>query len=177
MRFSAALALFSLFAASASASYTPLHRRQFPDCASNCLANPNLGGCASGDDTCLCNNNIFVTSTFQCIEAACKGEDLANAIAGAASLCAAVHVTLVSAAGAEFSATASIATVSATPTATSPAATTPAASAATGPAVSDAAIAPAASTTGSTSSNGAMTTSLNTAFLGLAAIGALALAL
>ncbi|KAJ7151368.1 hypothetical protein C8R43DRAFT_486976 [Mycena crocata] len=108
MRFSTAIAVFSLFAASATASVTPLLRRQFPNCASTCLASPNLGGCKAGDNTCLCNNDIFVTSTFDCIQAACKGQELADAIAGAASLCAAVHVTLVSAAGAEFSATASL---------------------------------------------------------------------
>ncbi|KAJ7130341.1 hypothetical protein C8R44DRAFT_978450 [Mycena epipterygia] len=176
MRFSATLAIFSLFAASASASYTPLHRRQFPNCASSCLANPNLGGCTAGDDTCLCNSNVFVTSTFQCIEAACKGQDLATAIAGAASLCAAVHVTLVSAAGAEFSATASLAdSSSAAPSATS---------AGAGASNSDAAANTAASTTPATSpsaspsptTNGALS-SANTAFLGLAAIAALALAL
>ncbi|KAJ7857035.1 hypothetical protein B0H13DRAFT_2077788 [Mycena leptocephala] len=110
MRFSAALAVFSLFAASASASVTPLLRRQSPPaCELPCVTNPNLGGCKAGDNTCLCNNDVFVQSTFQCIQAACTGQDLHDAIAGAAALCAAVHVTLVSAAGAEFSATASLA--------------------------------------------------------------------
>ncbi|KAJ7764614.1 hypothetical protein DFH07DRAFT_770460 [Mycena maculata] len=175
MRFSAALAVSALFAAFVSASTLPLHRRQFPNCASNCLANPDLGGCTAGDDTCLCNNDVFVSSTFSCIEAACTGDDLEQAIAGAASLCAAVHVTLVSAAGAEFSATASLAS---SPAATS---STVALTAATDTpaAASDAATPSSASTTtaATTNSNGALSPSANTALLALGAIGALAFAL
>ncbi|KAJ7704484.1 hypothetical protein B0H17DRAFT_1193708 [Mycena rosella] len=173
MRFSAAIAVFSLFAASASASVTPLHRRQFPNCANDCLANPNLGGCKAGDDTCLCNNDVFVSSTFQCIEAACKGQDLATAIEGAAALCAAVHVTLVSAAGAEFSATAVL------PSSSAPSA--PAGAQTSGTAASDVtsntdtSSAPAPTTTPNTGS--ARSSAANTAFVGLAAIGAFALAL
>ncbi|KAJ6625093.1 hypothetical protein B0H10DRAFT_654839 [Mycena sp. CBHHK59/15] len=163
MRFSAALAVFTLIAGSASASYTPLHRRQFPTCANDCLAHPNLGNCKAGDDTCLCNDNVFVTSTFQCIEAACQGQDLANAIAGAAALCAA-HVTLVSAAGAEFSATASLANSAAPSSAASVTAATSAASAS------------AASASQSTTPNSARSSSAN-ALLGLAALGAVAFAL
>ncbi|KAJ7201085.1 hypothetical protein GGX14DRAFT_465723 [Mycena pura] len=163
MRFSAAAAVLSLFAASALASTvpSPLHRRQFPGCANNCLANPNLGDCKSGDDTCLCNNPVFVESTFQCIEDACQGQDLAAAIEGAKQLCLAVHVTLVSAAGAEFSATANLAQSGA---ASSPSATAPASSGAS----------PAPSTP---AKGGAPSFSANTAFLGLTALGALALAL
>ncbi|KAJ7074491.1 hypothetical protein C8F01DRAFT_1100635 [Mycena amicta] len=129
MRFSAAVALFSLFAAVSAG--TTLSRRQFPgfpDCSQDCLAHPNLGNCKSGDDTCLCNNSDFVQGTFQCIEAACKGQDLATAIEGAYQLCLSVHVTLVSAKGAEFSATASLAGNSSatSPAPTSAAATSPA---------------------------------------------------
>jgi hypothetical protein len=59
-------------------------------CELPCVTNPNLGGCKAGDNTCLCNNDVFVQSTFQCIQAACTGQDLHDAIAGAAALCAAV---------------------------------------------------------------------------------------
>ncbi|KAJ6464174.1 hypothetical protein C8R47DRAFT_1057554 [Mycena vitilis] len=167
MRFSTALTVFALFAASASASYTPLHRRQsVPSCANSCYANPDLGSCKSGDNTCLCNSSAFVQGTFDCVEAACKGQDLADAIAGAAALCAAAGVNLPSASGAEFSATASLASTASGTGATSAASNSAAGSTA-------AASSPAPSTT----TNGALSSTANTAFLGLAAIGALALAL
>ncbi|KAJ7093295.1 hypothetical protein B0H15DRAFT_947435 [Mycena belliarum] len=160
MRFSAALAVFSLLAASASASVAPQRRQSFPTCANDCLANPNLGACKAGDNDCLCRDNTFVSSTFACIQAACAGKDLANAINGAAALCAAVHVTLVSAAGAAFSATASLA-------GTSAAASAPAS-------ISSSASAAAASKT----PNAAPATAhAHAALVGLGAIGALALAL
>ncbi|KAF7343373.1 CFEM domain-containing protein [Mycena venus] len=171
MRFSAALAVFSLFAATASASYTPLltpfQRRQVgPACEQNCLANPNLGGCKSGDLPCMCNNNVFVTSTFQCIQAACSGTDLAAAIQLAAETCQSVGVTLPSAAGAEFSATASL-------TSSGGAAQTSGGASTSAPASNPSSSAPAPSTT----PNGALSASANTAFLGLAAIGVIAFAL
>ncbi|KAJ7639778.1 hypothetical protein DFH06DRAFT_1335443 [Mycena polygramma] len=169
MRFSTALTVFALFAASASASYTPLHRRQsVPSCANSCYANPDLGSCKSGDNTCLCNSSTFVQGTFDCVEAACKGQDLADAIAGAAALCAAAGVNLPSASGAEFSATASLGS-----TASSGAGATSEASNSAAGASTAAASSPAPSTT----TNGALSSTANTAFLGLAAIGALALAL
>ncbi|KAF8216273.1 hypothetical protein K438DRAFT_1953235 [Mycena galopus ATCC 62051] len=167
MRFSAALAVFSLFAASASASYTPLHglsRRQGPACEQSCLANPDLGSCDASNLTCLCNSSAFVQGTFQCIQAACKGTDLEQAIQLAAETCQSVGVVLVSAAGAEFSATASLAgSSSSTSAAASPAANSAASSAS-----------PSSSTP---ASNGVRASAANTAFLSLAAIGAVVLAL
>ncbi|KAJ6463982.1 hypothetical protein C8R45DRAFT_505521 [Mycena sanguinolenta] len=160
MRFSAALAVFSLFAASVSASYTPaygLSRRQGPACEQDCLAHPNLGNCGASDLTCLCNNSDFVQGTFKCIQAACSGTDLEQAIELAAATCQSVGVTLVSAAGAEFSATASLSSSTA--------------GAATGTS-SSAAASPSTSNTSS-----ARSSSANTALLSLAAIGALALTL
>nr|GAT52731.1 predicted protein [Mycena chlorophos] len=167
MRFTAAVAVFSLFAAS-TASTLPLLQRQsgFPTCANECLANPNLGGCQAGDDTCLCNNNTFVTSTFQCIESACTGEDLATAIQGAYELCLSVKVTISSAIGAEFSATASLAS-SGSPTA----AADSAASTTSAPAAIN-------SNTDDTTTSAALPRAFvpTTAF-GLVAVGALALTL
>ncbi|KAF7366767.1 CFEM domain-containing protein [Mycena sanguinolenta] len=161
MRFSTALAVFSLFAASVSASYTPaygLSRRQGPACEEDCLAHPNLGNCGASDLTCLCNNSDFVQGTFQCIQAACSGTDLEEAIELAAATCQSVGVTLSSAAGAEFSATASLGSSTS-------------AGAATGTS------SPAASPAASTTTNGARASGANTALLSLAAIGALALTL
>ncbi|KAK7042527.1 CFEM domain-containing protein [Favolaschia claudopus] len=163
MRFATALAVFSLFAAT-SATVAPqlgLVRRQGPACEQDCLAHPNLGNCKASDLTCLCNNNDFVQGTFDCIKAACTGTDLASAIALAAATCQSVGVTLASAAGAEFSATASL--NSANPSSGSSTPNSPSASA---PAPSN-----------SNTPNGALSSSANTAFLGLAAIGAVALAL
>ncbi|KAJ6588239.1 hypothetical protein B0H19DRAFT_1247929 [Mycena capillaripes] len=158
MRFSTALTVFALFAASASA----LHPRQAPPtCTNDCYAKLDFGSCKQGDNTCLCKSDSFVQGTFQCIEAACSGQDLHDAIASAAGLCAAAGVVLPSAAGAEFSATASLGSSS------SPSA------AQTNSASNTAAASPSPSTT----TNGALSASANTAFLGLAAIGALALAL
>ncbi|KAJ7829417.1 hypothetical protein B0H14DRAFT_1209281 [Mycena olivaceomarginata] len=168
MRFSTALAVFSLFAASVSATYTPaygLSRRQSaPSCEADCLAHPNLGNCKANDLTCLCNNNDFVQGTFNCIQAACHGADLAAAINIAAATCQAVGVTLSSASGAAFSATASLA--SSTPAGAS----TPAASAS-----SSTASAPGASTSATT--GGALASTANTALLGLAAVGVIAFSL
>ncbi|KAF8208128.1 hypothetical protein K438DRAFT_1712935 [Mycena galopus ATCC 62051] len=162
MRFSAALAVFSFFAASASASYTPslyaLSRRQGPSCEQSCLANPDLGNCSASNLTCLCNNSDFVQGTFDCIKAACTGTDLEQAIQLAAATCQSVGVTLVSAAGAEFSATASL---SSTGSASSPSATSPA---------------PSTSST-APATNDARSSGVNSAFLGLAAIGVVAFAL
>ncbi|KAJ6518602.1 hypothetical protein C8R45DRAFT_327 [Mycena sanguinolenta] len=171
MRFSAALAVCSLFAVSVSASYTPLYglsRRQGPACEQSCLANPDLGNCGASDLTCLCNSNAFVQGTFQCIQAACSGTDLEQAIELAAATCQSVGVVLSSAAGAEFSATASLgssiaATGAATGTSSAPAASNTAQTSTT----------PSSSTT----PNGARSSSANTAFLGLAAIGVVVFAL
>ncbi|KAJ7628322.1 hypothetical protein FB45DRAFT_1059116 [Roridomyces roridus] len=173
MHFSTAIATFALFAATASASVTPaipsVFRRQLPNCAGDCIAHPNTGGCSASDDTCLCNNSVFVQSTFQCIQAACQGEDLANAIKAAADLCLAVHVTLVSAAGAEFSATASgLSSASNTAPAS---ASTP-----TSPSGANTASTPSASTT--PPPNAALSLSAaNSGLMGLAAVGVLALVL
>ncbi|KAF7370777.1 CFEM domain-containing protein [Mycena sanguinolenta] len=171
MRFSAALTIFSLFAASVSASYTPLYglsRRQGPACEQSCLAHPDLGSCGASDLTCLCNSSAFVQGTFDCIQAACSGTDLEEAIELAAATCQSVGVVLSSAAGAEFSATASLGS------------STASAGAATGTSP-----APAASNTAQTSTtpsssttpNGARSSSANTALFGLAAIGVIAFAL
>ncbi|KAJ7337468.1 hypothetical protein DFH08DRAFT_254561 [Mycena albidolilacea] len=169
MRFSTALAVFSLFAASVSATYTPaygLSRRQSPpSCEADCLAHPSLGNCKANDLTCLCNNSDFVQGTFNCIQAACHGADLAAAINIAAATCQAVGVTLSSASGAAFSATASLGS-SAPAGASTPAASAP----------SSTASAPGASTTPATT-GGALASTANTALLGLAAVGVIAFSL
>ncbi|KAJ7030588.1 hypothetical protein C8F04DRAFT_1112984 [Mycena alexandri] len=168
MRFSA-LAICSLFAASASASV--LRRQAFPPCSGACFAHPNLGACQSGENECLCKDNTFVTTMFQCIQDACTGVDLANAIADAAGLCAAAGVVLPSASAAEFAATASLSASGASASQTAPAGNSTSA-AATGAQSS----APAGSSS-TPPPSGARSITANTAFVGLAAIGAIALAL
>ncbi|KAJ7151739.1 hypothetical protein C8R46DRAFT_491770 [Mycena filopes] len=171
MRFSATVAVFALFAASATASYTPLHARQtFPDCSSSCFAHPNLGACQAGENECLCKDDTFVNSMFQCIQDACKGQDLATAIADAAGLCAAAGVTLTAASAAEVAATASS-------SASAPAGSAASVSGSGAPTGSAAQTSPAPSSSSTAPPNGALSATVNTAFVGLAAIGAIALAL
>ncbi|KAJ7720821.1 hypothetical protein B0H16DRAFT_1738654 [Mycena metata] len=174
MRFSI-VATLSLFAASASASI--LSVRQFPACSNNCFAHPNLGACQAGENSCLCKDNTFVTTMFQCIQAACTGADLANAIADAASLCAAAGVVLPSASAAEVAATASLSASGSSATQTAPSsASTAGNNSASGASSSGTGASTSAPAGPSAPPSGALSTTANTAFLGLAAIGALALA-
>ncbi|KAG6895049.1 hypothetical protein C0992_003355 [Termitomyces sp. T32_za158] len=88
MRF--ALAILAL-AASVSA-------QTIPSCANACLfgTNVDLDGCQPTDNVCLCKSQAFVSKSTTCIEAACKGNDLDNALSVARTLCASVGVTLTS---------------------------------------------------------------------------------
>ncbi|CAK5278095.1 unnamed protein product [Mycena citricolor] len=172
MRFSV-LAIISLFAASTAATSI---RRQYPTCAQSCLANADTGNCASGNNDCLCHNSNFIQSTFGCIETSCQGTDLAQAISVSYQFCLASGVTISSAIGAEFSATASLGKSS---SAAAPASTTsnaPAAASSTAPASSpspsSSVSSPSPSPTG-----GAVSVTGNTALVGLVAIVAVALAL
>ena len=63
-------------------------------CATSCITNANLDGCSATDDVCLCNDQTFVNSVTNCIVNACTGADLANAVATAEALCAAVVCNL-----------------------------------------------------------------------------------
>ncbi|KIJ64734.1 hypothetical protein HYDPIDRAFT_28101 [Hydnomerulius pinastri MD-312] len=92
MRFS--VALVALTAAVSSASAALIARQSLPNCAAPCLANADFGGCAQDDDTCLCNNQAFISSTTSCIQSSCTGNDLATAESFAQQLCLAVGVTL-----------------------------------------------------------------------------------
>ncbi|THU85128.1 hypothetical protein K435DRAFT_783425 [Dendrothele bispora CBS 962.96] len=83
----------------ASASSVSLWRRQFPGCATSCLANADTGNCVASDNACLCRSQSFVDSTTQCIESSCSGNDLQTALTDAQMLCAAVGVTLTSTPG------------------------------------------------------------------------------
>jgi hypothetical protein len=107
MRFSFALAVLSAAVAVQASTLNPLLRRQgfpgtipiaisrqqlltpFADCAGPCITGADTGTCGS-DNVCLCNSPAFVTSTTQCIQSACTGEDRENAEAAARALCAAV---------------------------------------------------------------------------------------
>ncbi|KAG6840157.1 hypothetical protein C0991_008504, partial [Blastosporella zonata] len=102
MRFT--FAVLTLAVSSASAS---IIARQIPSCADNCLfgSNVNLGGCSSTDNVCLCNSQVFVSTSTTCIESACSGKDLQTAISVAQQLCASVGVTLTSSAPAATDAT------------------------------------------------------------------------
>ncbi|EMD36956.1 hypothetical protein CERSUDRAFT_83981 [Gelatoporia subvermispora B] len=91
MRFS--LAVLAL-ATVASASIAPLSKRQFPDCAENCLVDADFGSCSQTDDVCLCNSSAFVNSVTSCITSSCTGSDLTTAEGEAVGLCAAVGVNL-----------------------------------------------------------------------------------
>ncbi|KDQ56542.1 hypothetical protein JAAARDRAFT_36030 [Jaapia argillacea MUCL 33604] len=87
MRFTFAIVALTSALAAVSA-------QSIPACATPCLANANLGGCAATDNACLCKNQAFISSTTACIQANCTGSDLTNAEAAAQALCAAVGVTL-----------------------------------------------------------------------------------
>ncbi|KAI0649884.1 hypothetical protein C8Q79DRAFT_354121 [Trametes meyenii] len=150
MRFFAVLALA---AAVSSASAAHLQRRQYPACATPCLASADFGNCDPLDDACLCKNQNFISSTTQCIQGACQGDELQAAVTAAQQACVAVGVTLTSSAPAA--------------TQTSPASS--GASAATSPTSSSAAPA-------QTSNNAASARGVN-ALVALAAVGAAALAL
>ncbi|TFK68139.1 hypothetical protein BDN72DRAFT_769779 [Pluteus cervinus] len=92
MRFSIAVA--AIFGAvSASAVLLP---RQFPDCATACMANADPGSCQVTDNHCLCEDAAFVNSVTSCITSSCTGADLQTSLDGAQQLCAAVGVTLTS---------------------------------------------------------------------------------
>ncbi|KAJ7087212.1 hypothetical protein B0H15DRAFT_843080 [Mycena belliarum] len=94
MRF-AALTFSASLLSSVSATYCLRQLPGFPDCADNCLNNPqNLGGCQLADESCLCKSLPFVQTTFACIMAACQGADQQAAVNGAENLCSMFGVTL-----------------------------------------------------------------------------------
>ncbi|KAH7910722.1 hypothetical protein BJ138DRAFT_1152258 [Hygrophoropsis aurantiaca] len=94
MRFTFAFtALSAALSVVSAATFTP---RQLPNCAAACLAEANYGGCNSDDDTCLCNSQVFIQSSTQCIQQTCTGSDLTTAESDAQQLCLAVGVTLTS---------------------------------------------------------------------------------
>ncbi|KAF8801214.1 hypothetical protein BYT27DRAFT_7226963 [Phlegmacium glaucopus] len=155
--------VFTLAAAVVSTSASLVARQSLPDCAASCLLNANLNGCIVSDTHCLCTNQVFVSSTTQCIETSCSGSDLQNALSYSQALCAAVGVTLSNTAAASTSTTASAATtVSAATTASSGSASSGSASSGSASATPSKAAAAA---------HGANT------FVGLAAVGLVALAL
>ncbi|KAI6018318.1 hypothetical protein EDC04DRAFT_2742509 [Pisolithus marmoratus] len=92
MRFAVAFVTLSAALSSVSAGFVT--RQTLPACAQTCITNADLGGCSITDDTCLCNNQTFVSSTTSCIESSCTGSDLQEAEQYAQSLCLAVGVTL-----------------------------------------------------------------------------------
>ncbi|KAL4072177.1 hypothetical protein V8B97DRAFT_1915696 [Scleroderma yunnanense] len=89
-----AVAFITLSAAFLSANAALVARQTLPSCAVTCITNANTGGCASTDDSCLCNNQTFVSTTTSCIESSCSGNDLVEAEQYAQAICAAVGVTL-----------------------------------------------------------------------------------
>ncbi|KAH9474519.1 hypothetical protein JR316_0012980 [Psilocybe cubensis] len=98
MRFSTLVATVAV-AASTTGVHANLLARQsnYPTCALPCVANPDLGDCVTVTDThCLCTNKAFVSSTTTCIQNACSGQDLDDALAFSRSLCLKVGVTLTS---------------------------------------------------------------------------------
>ncbi|RPD61594.1 hypothetical protein L226DRAFT_612382 [Lentinus tigrinus ALCF2SS1-7] len=157
---------FAVLALAAVASAASLNRRQLPSCANSCLANADFGSCDPLDDSCLCNNQGFVSSVTTCIESSCQGSDLQAAESAAQQLCLAVGVTLT-------------ATPSASATSSGSGSATSGASAGSTSATSTA-TSPASSSTqtqsGSSGSNGAATHGVN-ALAALAAVGAAAFVL
>ena len=63
------------------------------ECALVCIANAPLGGCASTDNKCLCENPIFIDNVQSCIQSTCTGEDLTTAENFITETCDAVGVT------------------------------------------------------------------------------------
>ncbi|KAI0672256.1 hypothetical protein C8Q78DRAFT_1026087 [Trametes maxima] len=151
MRFFAVLALT---AAVSSASAAHLQRRQYPDCATPCLASADFGNCDPLDDGCLCKNANFISSTTKCIQGACQGNELQTALTAAQQACLSVGVTLTNSAPA--------ATQTAPASGSSAAASSPTSTSA----------APA-----QTSNNAAVSARGVNALAALAAVGAAALAL
>ncbi|KAI0033014.1 hypothetical protein K488DRAFT_85311 [Vararia minispora EC-137] len=87
-----------VLALATSASASIMVKRAYPSCANPCLVNPNLGGCSSASDlTCVCNSNVFISSTSQCFNQHCSGADLDQANQTAQQACLAAGVTLTSA--------------------------------------------------------------------------------
>ncbi|KAJ6625077.1 hypothetical protein B0H10DRAFT_653786 [Mycena sp. CBHHK59/15] len=87
-----------LVSSSVHVSRAALSRRQLPACATNCfLTTTNRGGCNIADTACLCESQVYISSTYACFEAACSTQDLATAVSASIQECAAVGITLSSA--------------------------------------------------------------------------------
>ncbi|OCH90486.1 hypothetical protein OBBRIDRAFT_834981 [Obba rivulosa] len=169
MRF--ALAVLAL-ATLASASIAPLSKRQFPDCAENCLVDADFGSCSQTDDVCLCNSASFVNSVTSCITSSCSGSDLTTAESEAVGLCAAVGVNVSTVVASSTAAPASTSSgASAASSAPAASSTGGSSSGSSAPSTSASASAPTASTT-----NGATAHGMN-ALAGLVAVGAAAFVL
>jgi len=75
-------------ALAAQAVYAQLDK--LPECASPCLlSNISKSGCEdpTSNFKCVCESEPFVTAASECIQTACKGDDITNAMAAAAGLC------------------------------------------------------------------------------------------
>ncbi|GBE83495.1 hypothetical protein BKA93DRAFT_821791 [Sparassis latifolia] len=168
MRFAALLALSG---AIASVSAGTILRRQFPSCATPCLANANFGSCNESDDTCLCNSSQFVDSVTTCIMSSCNGSDLTTAEQDAQQLCLAVGVTLTATPSGS-------ATGSATPSATAPSSSSAASASSSAHSSSSASSSASSSSSApsATHSSGALSHGVP-ALAALAAVGAVAFAL
>ncbi|KIM54030.1 hypothetical protein SCLCIDRAFT_1222324 [Scleroderma citrinum Foug A] len=89
-----AAAILTLSAAFSSANATLFARQTLPSCATTCITGASLGSCSATDDSCLCNDQAFISSTTSCIESSCTGNDLVEAEQYAQAICLAVGVTL-----------------------------------------------------------------------------------
>ncbi|PSS34216.1 hypothetical protein PHLCEN_2v1726 [Hermanssonia centrifuga] len=163
MRFS--LAAFFLTAAVSTASAATLFPRQsFPTCSDDCILNPpNLFGCDSNDNKCLCSSTQYVAATTACIASACSAQDAASADSLSQSLCEQVGITLTATSTSSSSAPSSSSTA---PSGSSSSGGSPAASS------SSDSSPPSSSSTAPTptpTTNAAMSAGTNT-FVGLAAL-------
>jgi len=86
-----------LFIASSVSTAILNPRDGYPACFQPCLVNFNSGGCAKADYHCLCNSQVFINSTAQCLYNDCSNPaDIAQAIKTSQAACLAAGVTLTS---------------------------------------------------------------------------------
>ncbi|KAF5373788.1 hypothetical protein D9758_000683 [Tetrapyrgos nigripes] len=83
------ITLLAFLVASSSASVLRISRRQgiIPQCAIDCRASLDLGGCDPEDSQCLCNNQEFVVAVEACINDTCDIADTEAALEIIETLC------------------------------------------------------------------------------------------
>ncbi|KAK7467270.1 hypothetical protein VKT23_004327 [Stygiomarasmius scandens] len=79
--------LLTFLATTSSASVLMWRRQDIPQCALDCRASTDLGGCDPEDSQCLCNDEDFVTKVKECINETCSADDVETAMEIIAAQC------------------------------------------------------------------------------------------